>query len=739
MGRKSREKRLRKQEGRAAPTPAQEMVGDIPHEKVGQFLVPKQEFSPEALKAEEEKRRQRAPHLPGLISAQVAELRGLLTGVSAPELLSALALEVFAVDVDRGSPSFSERPWIYVEFPTWLYLTSPSTAWEGGGPLTRQALDRVLTHEDSLLELTRERSVNDHLLKGREQPSIQDELLARARGHQLVIRQPLYVHQLRDQQLKLFEVVREQLRRLAGFDIDDAWELFRHLANLLSRRLAAVREALGGAASLRAVLDSAPRSVAELYKVKPSQLAEVSRRSEDEARAFLKFFSLAPGQAAVGDNSPNLYEPLELSPLVDLGGDVWLVHLAPKLPSAFKLAFEKLLKTEARAWNLYEKARGRYLEERSLEFVSRCSQAAKSWGGLAYEFDEGDGRGARRFELDGLIAVDTVLFLIEAKAGSLRGAARRGAPSAMEDLGALVSEAYQQATRAFRFIKSMPRVRFFSKSEGTVEIVGEQFTRVVLLTTTLDDLAAYVTRLSDLVEVGVLPEGPLPWAVALHDLEVMTELAEGMGQLVHYVERRHAAESIDLLAATEMDLFAGYLLNGLRFEGAGAARVLVPDLTGGIEDYYAYRNGLRREPAPKPRRRFPAPVLRFIQHLESSAPPGFIEAICALHELRPVDREAFMEDVGACHGRAAKTGFSAFVRIAGEQVLAFASGKEFSREVLAEYTRAVKYLTRRDRAVGIMQVVGKPGLLDIVVELGAWREDPQLQETSMAVLERYTV
>lgn len=703
-------------------------------------MVPLQESTPDMRKADKERRRQQAPLLSHKISAQVSELRKLLATVVALDLLAALSVETFTVDMESYETVFPERPWIYVEFPTWLYLTSHHTTWEGNGTLTRDVIDKVFESEDVLLELVAERRASDYFLKGLDHPSPQDEILGRARSHHLFVRQSVQLPQLWHQQVKIFEEVQEHLRRLLGFTIGEAWGFFKGLMALISRRLADLRRTkVPLIQSLQMLVSECPQSLAEVYKVTPSQLATVSESSEGEARAFLEFFALKPGQIAIGDSSPNIYEPLEVAPLINLGGDIWFVHLLPKLPLAFRPGFERALKTDARAWKIYERARARYLESRSLELISRCSGAAHAWGSLEYDFDEGTGSGTKRFELDGLIAVDTVLFLVEAKSGGLRWAARRGAPSAMDDLGELVSESYRQALRALRFIRSLPSVTFYLKDGRPVTVVGAQFTRVVLLTTTLDDLAAYVTRLSALVGIGILSDAPLPWAVAVHDLEMMTDIVEGIGQLVHYVERRHAAESVDFDADSELDLFAGYLLNGLHLEGAGNARVMIPDLTRGINDYYAYQHGLRRAPALKPCRYMPAPLRKLIQYLEASAPPGFIEAICALCELNPGEQDSFMKFVGARHSSAMKQGFSAFFQIAGSQVIAFASGRNLSRDILTEYTKAAKHVTQRDRAVGIMQVVGNPESIEIVVEIGVWQKDPQMQATSHEVLKRYTI
>ncbi|RYZ42420.1 MAG: hypothetical protein EOO71_07975 [Myxococcaceae bacterium] len=736
MGRKSREKRLRRQ---ASPTPAQDLFADIPHDRMGDFLVPRQDTTPDARQAAVERLRQEGSAISSQIITQVSELQTLLMSAPPLEVLAALALEVFAVDREKFRSALSDWPWLFVEYPTWLYLTTLSTEWDLCGVFTRKTVDEVIACEDTLMALLQRKAQADLLLTGQE-PSVQDELLTQAREQALFIRQPLHHHQMHEQQLKLFAEASEALHRRVGFGIEDAWDFYLGLGKWVSRRLgeAEERRKMRGK-SLRALVDALYGTARDLFTVTPGQLAEVSGHPEDKARDFLRFFSLNPGQAPGKNQLPNLYEPLELAPLVRLGEDRWFVHLLPKLPLAFKPALEKALKAEPRAWNAYEKARGRYLEERSLELVARCSPDSKVWRSLEYDFDEGEGLGMQRFEMDGMIQVDTVLFLVEAKAGSLRWAARRGAPSAMDDLDALVGDAYQQTLRALRFIRSQPRVRFNSYGGDVVELESKRFTRVILLTTTLDDLSAYVLRSRDLIDLGVLEGTPLPWAVAVHDLEVMTDHAEGMGQLVHYIERRQAIGSLSLMVSSESDLFMGYLKNGLRLEGAGNAEVFIPDMSEPIDDYYAHRNGLRRAHALGPRWCLDGPLVQLVQACELAKAPGFIEAICSLLNLSHRQREQFMYEVAARHRSAFKQGFSAFAYIAGETVFAFACGKEVSREILMDYTRATKQVTRRERAVGIMQRVGKHQQVEIVLEFGPCLEGSERQAEAEEVMKRYTV
>ena len=77
--------------------------------------------------------------------------------------------------------------------------------------------------------------------------------------------------------------------------------------------------------------------------------------------------------------------------------------------------------------------------------IRSLSKHACGWINLEYSFD--DGEGARDYELDGLVLADHCAFLVEAKAGTMSAAARRGSRSAIDQLERLVDEAQEQSAQ----------------------------------------------------------------------------------------------------------------------------------------------------------------------------------------------------------------------------------------------------------------------------------------------------
>jgi hypothetical protein len=152
MGHKSREKKLRRAQKPTNPSPAQIMFEDVPHEKEGEFLVPQNKSSPSEMESARENRRQRAPLIGGLIKEKVDELQALLSSISIIDMLVALSLEVFAVDLEHFKFRLSGRSPIYAEYPTWLHLTSVPLA-HNSAILTREQADTAIHLLDELMSL----------------------------------------------------------------------------------------------------------------------------------------------------------------------------------------------------------------------------------------------------------------------------------------------------------------------------------------------------------------------------------------------------------------------------------------------------------------------------------------------------------------------------------------------------------------------------------------------------------
>ncbi len=294
--------------------------------------------------------------------------------------------------------------------------------------------------------------------------------------------------------------------------------------------------------------------------------------------------------------------------------------MIPHLLWAVKPRLERTLKSEPRVWDRYQKARSRYLERRSVQLLRSVSPHATGWTSLHYR-RTGE---TTDDELDGLVLVDDVAFLIEAKSGSMSPAGRRGAPSVREDLTSLVGEAYAQLRRARQYILESDDVTF-DADEGRLDLSGRRPAHLFLVSTTLEPLSVFVTRMAVVADDLRIELSDRLWSCSEFDLAVISELASGAGELVHYLRTRLAVAEREVDTSDELDWFGSYMANGLNFPSGGTSTYLLSQTTQ--FDNYFMPQVAGRPPGPRPFTRITEGARRKIEALESSGEPGFIRAV----------------------------------------------------------------------------------------------------------------
>jgi hypothetical protein len=666
-------------------------------------------------------------------------------------------------------------PFLGLEYLTWLGVTSdppPPLRGEWIQPETYAEVERLL---DRLVDGTRWRVMTDHLRRGVAPPTPLDEAIFRARLHHLIVRSPAYAQHRKEQLIGLFSPLSADLRGLLGFDIEDAIDLIeaagRLVEQMLNERretahrfvdrlspvlagqkgeedlddeelqvLAAIR-ARGSAADLVAELQTVTAGwlffgIELVFTLIPPLLAKEAGRDEETARRFLTHFSLPFEQQAIGDSLPNVYEPLQQAPLINLGDDTWFAHLSGHLWEAVRPSIEASIAADRRLWDRYEHHRSQYLEESVLELLRGVSDQVVTYRGLTYEFDDGDGR--RQYELDGLALVDRVAFVVECKAGGLRPAARRGAAgSLVDDLEALIGDAQRQAARSARYLQSQPNVSFQVDGDE-ISIARDGLRRIILCTATLDELLAFATHVASIKELVALPPDVLAWAVNLSDLRVIADLVEGAGQLVHYLGRRIALEELEISAQDELDWFGHYLHEGLFFDAA--LRADMPQLSIGtytepMDDYYLWQAGVRSEKVDKPRQKMPPLLRQLMQRLETEGPAGFVDATIMLLDGGTDERQLLARNIRDRRVRAAARGFAALrVGIETNNMLVYVAGDAMDEAGFRAYVEAARYVGKRSDTIGILERLDPSQPLLVHAVDGEWREDRAAADRAAEVM-----
>jgi hypothetical protein len=239
----------------------------------------------------------------------------------------------------------------------------------------------------------------------------------------------------------------------------------------------------------------------------------------------------------------------------------------------------------------------------------------------------------QQFESDLIVQVDSFLILVEAKSGRVSAKARRGAPESLgEVIDGLLIEPSRQSQRLEEAISAAKRGE--AGTEEFTKVFPADLTkihRVLRLSVTLEDIGFLQTNVNSLKGAGYVPADlHVAPAVTLADLEIVFDILASPPERIHYWVRRSEWEGRADYEGDELDLLGVYLKTGLNLgdlEFRKAHLVLVGESTP-IDDYYeARREGIMKD---RPRYRSTQWWQQMLHRIETQKPHRWIEAAVVL-------------------------------------------------------------------------------------------------------------
>ncbi len=382
-----------------------------------------------------------------------------------------------------------------------------------------------------------------------------------------------------------------------------------------------------------------------------------------------------------------------------------------------------------------------YVEKKALEYLRDTLRPDQAYQSLKYWVtEEGEHKEA---ELDGLLVIDSALFLVEAKAGSITQPARRGAAASLQtDLQKLVGDSYSQALRAKKYIQEMDQPTFSLSDGSIVQVSKERIDRIFLVSVTLDALDAFVTNISQFPEFGFFEEHDFPWIVSLTDLRVISELVEFPSQFIHYLTRRLGInEHGRVQAYDELDWFGTYLQDGLYFEDMLEEKdapdmIFVQPATTNFDDYYFCSTGQRKTPVPKPTQPMPEIMHQMLMELENYRPPRYLEVACAFLDMSFTARESFVDLFTQQRERTLQDqllhDFTFQFERGDTYITCMFAPRRRAHELekrLANYCTLKKYQTKSNLWIGLACITDDPSLLQGSIVLhDPWKYDAEMEQ-----------
>lgn len=514
----------------------------------------------------------------GWLKQEAAELENLILQYNSFDLIANLMVTQLPIDYETYDNSTHSGLAAIVEYVALLFLKHPFNKGQeiAIGQVPLQEIDNKVR---SIHLMTGFYYGHDKMASFKDgEAGAFNSLRYRLMSSEMTIRSPGYDHHQREILLSLFTLFDDWLTDKLGFTALDILKIEDTIPLITGRRLSArYKEAERAEESLlrdvqrfrrKRYYNSSydmetlqefaklPKKIAKTqiknssigwlfsflgtacFSFNAEEIATESNLPLARVEAALKFFSLEFGSIP---SDFFLFSPtheLRGHPVIHHQG----IYLYPS-PSSMIWALQQRLESvlnpnslnsigDAKIWLKYEKNRSNYLEQETLRLLGATLQTSEIYSKLTYSILE---NGLQKHpELDGLIAYDRTLFLIEAKAGTLSIPARRGGPDRIKkSVTELLGKAHEQALRAQNYIENTELPSFFREDGTEIPFNKKRFDRIFTVTVTLQPMDVFNASLHELVRAGLIKDAQLPWAVSLANLRVISEINEFPTQFIH--------------------------------------------------------------------------------------------------------------------------------------------------------------------------------------------------------------
>ncbi|WP_207000845.1 hypothetical protein [Trinickia mobilis] len=320
-----------------------------------------------------------------------------------------------------------------------------------------------------------------------------------------------------------------------------------------------------------------------------------------------------------------LDNPVWCKPLVQVDDERFYCFMSPLFTGYFFAIIRHLLGGHEKILRKFEREKAGFLEDE----IERLFRSAFSDAEVArsYKWSEGE----NTYENDLIVRVDSHLFLIEAKSGSVTPQALRGAPDrARRHVRDLMLAPSEQSLRLQ--IRLQTALDDVSKRDMLVPefpISLDGVSTLLRLSVTLEDFAVLQSNLSLVKRAGWIPEDhPVAPCMLVSDLAAVFDILDTEAQKIHYLKRRLELHQTLLHFGDELDLLGLYLATGFNIGDAeiNGTALSISGLSSNIDLYYSQLEAGLAPQKPK------AKVTRFwfdiIAAFERRRFPGWSEAAC---------------------------------------------------------------------------------------------------------------
>ncbi|MCE9653422.1 MAG: hypothetical protein K8Q89_10285 [Nitrosarchaeum sp.] len=342
---------------------------------------------------------------------------------------------------------------------------------------------------------------------------------------------------------------------------------------------------------------------------------------------FINTLSCTFGEQTESFENPLDENMLSTKPFIKLDEKNFFCPLGTSLTPKLDFILENLLvdekKNQTDVWGKYERAKSKFLEDKTFDFFSRVFPEKNMYRNLYYNVD------GKRPETDLVIIFDNKILIVESKANYLPLAGRRGGIKTLESsLEKIIEKAYLQAKRTRDYIQSADEVVFEDKSGKEVLRVNSKNNdfQFFFINSTLETLDVFQANLKELDILKMFDENDYPWSVNLFDLDIITDCIQSVSYFLHYIHQRTETQKRGVFSVITEGEFLGWYFKYGNFyeysfdaEGRKINRISIgADFFDQFEKYYVFNE-------KKPTIEIQPTLAELIKNLEKYHQKGFTD------------------------------------------------------------------------------------------------------------------
>ncbi|MGD9851319.1 MAG: hypothetical protein AB7T38_08630 [Nitrospirales bacterium] len=283
-----------------------------------------------------------------------------------------------------------------------------------------------------------------------------------------------------------------------------------------------------------------------------------------------------------------LANPVWGKPFIKIDENHYFNVMLGILPHILMTILEGSISTQSELKERYERVRGRFLEEEVEKLFRENFPNCQIFAGNKWKSTDSE----TEYENDLTMILDSFLFVIECKAGSVNAPAKRGAPETLRDVfEKLVVDPSDQGDRFIQYLKNNIGFHHFRTKNGTVNTFSNSSIRYyVRLTITFENLGLFGSNLKHAIKAGFISKDikNISPVICFTDLEAIFQILETQAEKVHYLIRRKEFESHVNYYGDELDLLSFYLTTGFNIGEDEFDQNVVMDLSSKSKEIDPY-------------------------------------------------------------------------------------------------------------------------------------------------------